>query len=61
MRDARTVCHDHNIYEHRAIEAAEIMAQAIADDLQAMLLQDRIRPLHERLADYLNIHPQGAR
>ena len=55
MRDARTVCHEHDIYEHRAIRAAEVMAQAIADDLQAMLLQDRIRPLHERLADYLNI------
>ena len=53
MKDARTVCHEHDIYEHRAIHAAEIMRQVIIDDLQAMMLQDRIRPLHERLAEYI--------
>lgn len=53
MRDPRTMCHEHNIYEHRAIEAAELMAQAIIDDLQAMLLHDSVRPLHERLNEYI--------
>ena len=55
MRDARTVCIEHNIYEHRAIDAAQLMAQVIADDLQAMLLQDHVRPLHERLAEYIDL------
>ena len=53
MRDPRTLCHDNGIYEHRAIHAAELMALAIAEDLQAMLLHDAVRPLHERLNEYI--------
>lgn len=45
----------HNIYEHRAIKAAEIVAQIIVDDLQKMLINDSTRPLHERLADYIGM------
>lgn len=55
MKDARTICHQHGIYEKRAIQAAELMAQAIADDLQAMLLHESNRPLHERVAEYLEL------
>jgi len=55
MKDARTICHAHDIYERRAIQAAELMAQAIADDLQALLIDNNVRPLHERVAEYINI------
>ena len=55
MRDARTLCHNNGIYEKKAICAAELMALAIAEDLQSMLLHDTVRPLHERLNEYINI------
>lgn len=55
MKDARTICHQHGIYEKRAIQAAELMAQAIADDLQALLIDNNVRPLHERVAEYLEL------
>ena len=55
MKDARTICHAHGIYERRAIQAAELMAQAIADDLQALLIDNNVRPLHERVAEYIKV------
>lgn len=58
MRDARKLCQEHNIYEKKAIHAAELMALAITEDLQAMLLHDAVRPLHERLNDYINTKKQ---
>ena len=60
MRDVRKVCHDHNIYEHRAIWAAEMMQQIIIEDLQTMLLHDTVRPLHERLAEYIKDHDRSS-
>ena len=58
MRDARTICHNNGIYEKKAIYAAELMALAILEDLQAMLLHDTVRPLHERISEYINIKHQ---
>lgn len=55
MKDARTICHAHGIYERRAIQAAELVAQAIAEDLQALLIDNNVRPLHERVAEYLEL------
>ena len=55
MKDARTICHAHGIYEKRAIQAAELVANAIADDLQALLLRESNRPLHERVAEYIKV------
>ena len=55
MRDARTLCLEHNIYERKAIQAAELVAQAIADDLQALLIDNNVRPLHERVAEYIKV------
>ena len=58
MRDPRKLCHENGIYEKKAIYAAELIALTIAEDLQAMLLHDSIRPLHERITDYINIKQQ---
>ena len=58
MKDARTICHNNGIYEKKAIYAAELMALVITEDLQAMLLHDAVRPLHERLNDYINTKKQ---
>lgn len=58
IRDARKLCQEHNIYEKKAIYAAELMVLAITEDLQAMLLHDAVRPLHERLNEYINLKHQ---
>lgn len=55
MTDPRVLCHQNGIYEKRAIQAAQLTAQAIADELQALLIDNSIRPLHERVAEYINI------
>lgn len=47
MKDPRTMCYEHE---------AKLMALAIAEDLQAMFLHDAVRPLHERLNEYIFLH-----
>lgn len=37
-----------------SVKGAEVMAQAIAEDILHILNTASVRPLHERVAEYLN-------
>ena len=58
MRNPRKVCRDHNLYSYQAQKGAEAMAQAIAEDILVILNTTDVRPLHERVAEYLTIRKQ---
>lgn len=57
MRNPKTLCRDCGLYSHQAIKGAELMAQAITEDIMAILSTASVRPLHERVAEYLNLKP----
>ncbi len=54
MKDPRQFCLSKGIYEHRAIEAAQLYAQQVVSDLTKMIEGYPAQPLHERLQDYIN-------
>lgn len=57
MNNPRKFCLSKGIYEKRAIEAVEMYANTVADDLRRIMEGFPARPLHERLQDYINIEP----
>lgn len=55
MKNPKTVCMDHNLFSYQAQKGAEVMAKAIADDIWNILNTFDVKPLHERVADYLKM------
>lgn len=55
MRSPKNVCKEHNLYSYQALKGAEVMANAIAEDILHILNTTEVRPVHERLAEYINI------
>lgn len=53
MRNAKQLCMERGIYAHIGIKGAEVMAQAIAEDIWQMLNTASVKPLHERMAEYI--------
>ena len=58
MRNPKTLLRQHNLYSYQAQKGAEIMMQAITEDILTILNTTDVRPLHERVAEYLNINPK---
>lgn len=54
MRNPKQLLKEHNIFTYQAQKGAEIMANAIAEDILTILNTTNIRPLHERIAEYIN-------
>jgi len=54
MRDPKKLCREHGLRSYQAERAAELMAQAIAEDVLHILNTYDVRPVHERLAEYIN-------
>lgn len=55
MRNPKTLLKEHNIFTYQAQKGAEIMANAIAEDILHILNTTDVRPIHERLAEYINL------
>lgn len=55
MRDPKKLCREHGLRSYQAERAAELMAQAIAEDVLHILNTYDVRPVHERLAEYINL------
>ena len=55
MKSPKQVCRDHNLYSYQAQKGAEVMAAHITEEILAILNTASVRPLHERVAEYLNI------
>lgn len=53
MRNPKKTCMEHGIYAHIGVKGAEVMAQAIAEDILHILQTTSQRPIHERIAEYL--------
>lgn len=54
MRNTKILLKKHGLNSHEATRAAEIMADAIADDVLRILNTCDIRPVHERIAEYFH-------
>lgn len=54
MRNPKQVLRQHNISTYQSIKGAEIMANAIAEDILTILNTASVKPLHERIAEYIN-------
>ena len=52
MRNPKTLCRDHSLYSYQALKGAELMAQAITEDILAILNTASTKPLYERIAEY---------
>lgn len=55
MRNPKTLLKEHSLFSYQAQKGAEVMANAIAEDILHILNTTDIRPVHERLAEYINI------
>lgn len=53
MRNPKEVCKDHNLNSYQAQKGAELMMRAIVEDITTILNTANVRPLHERVAEYL--------
>ena len=53
MRNPKTLLKQHNLYSYQAQKGAEVMMQAITEDILTILNTTDVRPLHERVAEYL--------
>lgn len=54
MRNTKILLKKHGLNSHEATRAAEIMADAIADDVLRILNTCDIRPVYERIAEYFH-------
>lgn len=54
MRNTKILLKKHGLNSHEATRAAEIMADAIADDVLKILNTYSREPIHERIAKYFN-------
>lgn len=52
MKNIRLLMKKHGLESNEAMLAAEIMADAIADDVLHILNTYSVRPIHERIAQY---------
>lgn len=55
MRDPKKICKEHGLRSYQAEKAAALMAQAIAEDVLHILNTYDVRPIHERIYQYLKI------
>ena len=55
MRNPKQLLKEHNIFTYQAQKGAEIMANAIAEDILHILNTTDVRPIHERLAEYIDL------
>lgn len=53
MRNPKQLLRQHNLYSYQAQKGAEVMMRAIAEDILAILNTANVRPLHERVAEYI--------
>ena len=54
MRNPKQLCKEHNLYSYQALKGAEVMAQAIAEDIRQIIFTTSTRPVVERINEYLN-------
>lgn len=59
MRNPKTLLKEHNIFTYQAQKGAEIMANAIAEDILHILNTTDVRPIHERVVEYFNLNKQS--
>lgn len=55
MKNPKSVCKEHNLYSYQAQKGAEAYMQAVAEDITTILATASVRPLHERIAEYIKI------
>lgn len=60
MRNAKQLCKERGLYAHMSVKGAEVMAQAVAEDILHILQTSSVRPIHERIFEYINIQPREA-
>ena len=59
MKNPKTVCKEHGLHGLQAQRGAELMAQAIAEDVLHILMSYDVRPIHERIAQYFDFKNQN--
>lgn len=52
-------CHNRYDAKHRAETRGSKAMQSMMDDVNAALMEDRVRPLHERAAEYIDLKGGG--
>ena len=55
MRNPKQLLKEHNLFSYQAQKGAEVMAQAIAEDILHILNTTNVKPIHERVAEYINL------
>ena len=55
MRNPKQLLKEHNLFSYQAQKGAEAYMQAVAEDITTILATASVRPLHERIAEYINI------
>ena len=58
MKNAKLLCRKHGLCDYNSVLAAELMADAIAEDVLHILKTYSVRPLHERIAQYFRFQPK---
>lgn len=54
MRNPKQLCKEHSLSSYQALKGAEVMAQAIAEDIKQIMLTTSTKPVVERIKDYLD-------
>lgn len=55
MKDPKQICKERNLYSYQAYKGAEVMAEAIRQDVADILTTPRPQSIYEQLRQYFDL------
>lgn len=55
MKNPRQICKEHNLYSYQAFKGAEVMAETIRQDVEAILTTPSQTTIYQQLEQYFNL------